>query len=324
MSGMTDYLVPRLTVRWSTTVAVASGVTVAGLLFAMLSRPTFGLYVVDGISLVAALAAAGMATFVVVTPRDVPVQPLLRSPAIVLALVAFAAALLTLPFDIMNIADDGLRGLGNGLARSAALRSGDYQAVVTRAAGLILVVTGFRANGRGARATLFFGALLVTGSYALMGHVRTHSPEAAVIAAVIAHVTAAATWFGGLIGLGWSLRRAGDDIVTCGRLLTAFARAMTGVLALLLAAGVGLAILYLPTQGALVHTAYGQVLLIKLATLGGVLVLSTANHLRFVSAASLGNKQALGVLRANIAAEQIGLVAILAVTEVLMRQNPGS
>jgi copper transport protein len=97
---------------------------------------------------------------------------------------------------------------------------------------------------------------------------------------------------------------------------------MEGVLALVLAAGVGLAILYLPNIGAFVHTAYGQVLLVKLAVLSAVLLVSAANHLRLVSMARCGNAAALRVLRTNIAVEQIGLLAIFAITAVLMRQDP--
>jgi copper transport protein len=129
-------------------------------------------------------------------------------------------------------------------------------------------------------------------------------------------------WFGGLVGLGISLHRTRTDMSTSGRLLARFARMMEAGLTLVLAAGVGLAILYLPSIGALVHTAYGQVLLVKLAVLSTVLLVSAANHLRLVPMARLGNATAVRILRTNIAAEQIGLLAVLAITAVLMRQDP--
>ena len=300
----------------------AVGVVVAGCVLAMLLHPTLGLYVVEGIALVTALAAAGLAIFAVLAPRDIAVRRWLRRPVIALALTAFAAVLLTLPFDVMVLADNGLRGLGNALARSVVLRSGEYGTVVTRGVGLVLVVAGFRWHIKGVRWIAFAGALLVVGSFALIGHARTEGPPAAAIATVLAHVGAASTWFGGLLGLQIALHHSRSDVVTSGRLLARFAHVMEAVLALVVAAGVGLAILYLPTIGALVHTTYGQVLLIKLAVLSAILILSAANHLRLVDMARRGNVSAVRVLRTNIAAEQIGLFAVLAITAVLMRQDP--
>ena len=303
-------------------VAWAAGVAVAGCVLAMLLRPTFGLYLVEGVGLVTALAAAGLAMYVVMAPRDVPVRRWLRGPAIALAVTAFAAVLVAVPFDIMVVAGNGLGGLGNGLARSVVLRSGETETAVLRGIGLVLVVAGFRWQSPRTQWVAFSGALLVIGSFALVGHARTESPQVAVTAAVLAHVGAASAWFGGLLGLGISLRRTRADIGASGRLIARFARMMEGVVALVLAGGVGLSILYLPNVGAFVHTAYGQVLLVKLAVLSAVLLVSSANHVRLVSMARRGNATAVRVLRTNIAVEQIGLLAILAITAVLMRQDP--
>jgi copper transport protein len=300
----------------------AVGVAVTGRVLAMLLRPTFGLYVAEGAGLVTALAAAGLSMYVVIAPREVSVQRWLRGPAIALAVTAFAVVLAAVPFDVMVVAGNGLRGLGNGLARSVVLRSGETETAVMRGLGLVLVVAGFRWHSTRAQWVAFAGALLVIGSLALVGHARTESPQVAVTAAVLAHVGAASAWFGGLLGLGISLHRTHGDVETSGRLIARFARTMEGVLALVLAAGVGLAILYLPNIGAFVHTAYGQVLLVKLAVLSAVLLVSAANHLRLVSMARCGNAAALRVLRTNIAVEQIGLLAIFAITAVLMRQDP--
>jgi putative copper export protein len=120
-----------------------------------------------------------------------------------------------------------------------------------------------------------------------------------------------------------SLRAAGADGRTAALLLTRFARLMTGVLVALLAGGIGLAVLYLPGPAELVQTAYGQVLLIKLALVGGLLVISAANHRRLVPLAAAGNARAVQVLRTNVAVEQIALLAVVFITAVLMRQNPG-
>lgn len=306
----------------ATAAGVAAGVAVAGTLMLCLLRPEIGRYLTEAVALVCALGAGGIALYLVRIPEQLPTAAALRTLTVRLAVVAFAAALLTLPFAIMDVSGDGLRGLGDGLARSVALRGGDYQSIVARSAGLIVLVGALHLR-RISRPALVVSAVLIVGSFLLMGHVRTHGPRAAVLAATLAHVGAAAAWFGGLLGLGYGLRQARDDIRASGRLLVAFARTMSVVLALLLAAGAGLTVLYLPSPGALVHSAYGEVLLVKLAVVATALVLSAANHRRLVPLAETGNMTAVRVVRVNIAAEQVLLMTALVVTEILMRQNPG-
>jgi putative copper export protein len=308
-----------------TAIGVVSGTAVAGVILASLLRATFGRYGVEAVALVSAAATAGMTVFAAIASRDLPVVDWLRDIVTRVAIVALASALLTLPFAVMTVSGDGLRGLGDGLARSVVLHSGDFQTVVVRTVGLLVVFAAFRTtNERWIRVVGPIGALVVAGSFLFTGHVRSHGPTLAVVVTALAHVIAATAWFGGLIALGVCLRRCRDEPVASGWLLAGFARIMTGVLSLLVAAGAGLAVLYLPTPSALVRTAYGQVLLVKLALVASVLVLSFANHWRLVPAARRGNARAVRVLRANIAAEQLVLGAVLVITAVLMRQNPGS
>lgn len=302
--------------------AAATGVVVASLTAACLLAVQFGSYVINGVALATAVLAAGLALFVGVPGMGVATVPV-RRLVLVSAVAAFAAALLTLPFAVMNVDGRGLVGLGDGLARDVALRSGDYEGVLTRCVGAVMIVLALRIGGRprAVRGLLLAGAVLVAGSFLFTGHARTHGPIAVTLTCALAHALAAAGWFGGVVGLGVSLRSVrGDDAA---RLLAGFARCMTGVLALLFAGGLGLALLCLREPGALVHTAYGQVLLVKLAVVGGVLVLSSANHRRLVPMAVRGRADAVAALRLNVAVEQIGLLAVVLITDVLMRQNPG-
>ena len=303
-------------------IAAATGVVVAALTAASPLAVQFGIYVINGFALTTAVLAAGLALFVGVPGMGiatVPVQRLLLAAAV----AAFAAALLTLPFAVMNVDGRGLVGLGDGLARDVALRSGRYEGVLTRCAGAVMIVLALRTVGRPrlARGLQLAGAVLVVGSLLFTGHARTHGPLALTLTCALLHAVAAAGWFGGVVGLGVALRSArGDDAA---RLLAGFARWMTGVLVLLVAGGVGLALLCLSEPSGLVHTAYGQVLLVKLAVVGGVLVLSSANHRRLVPLAVRGRADAVSALRLNVAVEQIGLLAVVLITDVLMRQNPG-
>jgi copper transport protein len=302
--------------------AAVAGIVVAAVTAACLLATSVGLYVVNGIAMVSAMLTVGLAMFLLL-PAAAAVADPLRRWLLAAAMVSFAAALLTLPFAVMNVDGRGLVGLGDGLARDVALRSGDYEGVLTRCAGVVAIVLALRTVRRpaAARALLAAGALVVVGSFLYTGHPRTHGPLVLALGGAFAHVLAAAVWFGGVVGLGIALRTVrGDDVPG---LLLAFARWMTAALALLFAGGLVLAVLCLPSATALLHSAYGQVLLVKLAVVGGVLVVSSANHRRLVPMAVRGQAEAVRVLRLNVAVEQIGLLAVVLITDVLVRQTPG-
>jgi copper transport protein len=241
-----------------------------------------------------------------------------------LAVVGFAASLLSVLFEIVDVAGVGLSGIGNATAREVVLRGGDYQSALARSGGLCVVAFAFSSHHsrRLTRTALLTGGVITCTSFVLMGHVRSHHPVALVATLALSHVLAVAAWFGGLVGLATLLRQTRIERIRQAHVVATFAGLMTGVVAMLLAGGIGLSLLYLPSWHALFVTAYGQVLLIKLALVTAVLVVSASNHRRIVPAASDGNPAALALLRTNVAIEQIVLVAVLVITEVLMRQSP--
>lgn len=91
-----------------------------------------------------------------------------------------------------------------------------------------------------------------------------------------AHQLGAAVWIGGLVHLTAAAFRRGDRPwpVT---LLRRFSNVALSAVALLVAAGVGLTWNYAPDQTAIFGTAYGLMVLTKLAILGGLLVLGALN-----------------------------------------------
>jgi copper transport protein len=306
----------------ATLVAALAGAAVALVATTALLATDVGLYAVDGAALGSGLASAGLALFFVL-PGAAEVRPVLRRVLQVLVTTAFAATALTVPFEIMAVDARGLTGLGDAVARDLVLRSDDFEAVLVRCVGLAAVALGVRVVGRRPLTLLpaICGAVIVAGSFVFTGHARTNGPGAVVVACALAHVLAAAAWFGGLVGLTLALRRVSGP--RAGELLATFASLMTGIVTMLFAGGLGLAFLYLPSPDALLTTAYGQVLLVKLAVIGGLAVLAAANHRRLVPLAAKGGARELRVLRMNVTVEQIGLLAVVFITEVLMRQNPG-
>jgi copper transport protein len=297
----------------------------AVLLAVSLAAPGFGLYAVDGVALVCAIATAGVAFFTALLGDPTDGKLWWGAAVRQLTLVGFAATLLTVAFTVMVVADDGVRGLGDGLARDAVLRGSTYEAALARSAGLCLVAAAFtvvRLGARPRRLLMISGGMLVSGSFLLAGHARSHGPTAVVLVCLLAHVIGASGWAGGLVGLGVSVHRRSVDPVRRARVLVTFAGLMTGVIVMLLAGGIGLGALYLSSWHGLVSTAYGRVLLVKAGLVGGMLVVSASNHYRIVRPAARGDLSALAALRMNIAIEQIGLLTVLLVTEVLLRQNP--
>jgi copper transport protein len=303
----------------------AAFVLAACLAAASLAAPAFGLYVADGFSLVCAVGAAGLAFFTALLGDPTDGQTWWGATGRRLAIVGFAASLLTVAFTVMVVAGDGVRGLGNGLARGAVLRGSTYEAALARCAGLCTVAAAFssmRLTRTRRRLLMVGGGMLLCGSFLLAGHARSHGPAVVVMLCLLAHVIGASGWAGGLAGLGVTLRRRSIDPVRRGAVLVTFAGLMTGVIVMLLAGGVGLGVLYLSSWHALVSTAYGQVLIVKTGLTAGLLVVSASNHFRLVRPAAAGNVSALAALRMNVVVEQIGLVTVLLVTEVLLHQNP--
>jgi copper transport protein len=306
-------------------VAAAGAAVACVLLAASLAVPAFGLYAVEGAALMSAIGAAGLALFTATLGDPTDGQAWWGRTVRVLAVVGFAATLLTVAFTVMVVAGNGVAGLGDATSRAAVLRGATYESALARCAGLCVVAGAFsslRLVGRARRLSMLAGGLLVAGSFLLAGHARSHGPAAVALVCLLAHLVAVAAWGGGVAGVTVALRRRLVDPARFGRVLVAFAGLMTGVIVMLLAGGIGLAVLYLSSWHALLSTAYGQVLIIKVGLVAGLLAVSASNHFRLVRPAAAGNGPALAALRMNLAVEQIGLLTVLVVTEVLARQNP--
>lgn len=292
-----------------------------------LAAPATGVYVVDGVALVASVVAAGLAFFTAVLGDPTDGRLWWGRLVRVLVVVGFAATLLTVAVTVMVVAGDGIAGLGDSISRAAVLRGATYQSALTRCVGLCLLAGAFtpvRLDARLRRPLMLAGGLLVAGSFLLAGHARSHGPAVVVLVCLLAHVVAVAAWVGGVAGVTVALRGRLVDPDRFARVLVTFAGLMTGVIAMLLAGGIGLSALYLSSWHALVSTAYGQVLIVKVGLVAGLLAVSASNHFRLVRPAAVGSGPALTALRMNLAVEQIGLVTVLVITEVLCRQNPVS
>jgi copper transport protein len=131
------------------------------------------------------------------------------------------------------------------------------------------------------------------------------------------HLSTASLWAGGLVMLlvvfvtAPALRR--DAFVR-------FARIAPILIALLLAAGIYLSVLRLPTLADLWTSGYGQVLLVKLSLVALVLAWGAFHH--FVAEPRIGRPGVQGRLRGSLAGELTVGLAVLLVAAFLVNSKP--
>ena len=155
------------------------------------------------------------------------------------------------------------------------------------------------------------GAGAVAVSYTQVGH-TLGDPRWALTGLLVLHLLAAAIWVGALAPLSRAAR-APDGA----ELLHRFGVVAAGVVALLGAAGIGLAWLLSGSLAALSGTAYGWGLTAKVAVVAGLLGLAALNKWRLVPALRNGRPDASRSLRRSIAFEGAAVVLILLLTATI-------
>jgi putative copper resistance protein D len=175
------------------------------------------------------------------------------------------------------------------------------------------------------------GALLVTA--ASIGHASMGSGTARFVHLLnqSVHLTAAATWVGGLLPLGFVLagarRPASEPWASLARrALSRFSQVGTLAVALLLATGIVNSSLFV---GSLLGTLYGHILLVKICLFTIMASLALTNRLwlmpRIEASPALpgeGNRAMTSVWRNVLAEQGLGLL-VLAVVSILGTLPPG-
>jgi putative copper export protein len=133
--------------------------------------------------------------------------------------------------------------------------------------------------GSGLQVALVVGWLFARS---LQGHAGAHGTLAAVIDC--AHLLAACAWLGCLVQ--FSLL-SDDDVITATPRLR---HLITVAVAVLLPAGMYAAVLHVPSFDALVNSAYGRVLLIKLALVAVLVALGASNRFHRIPAFLIGHR----------------------------------
>lgn len=284
--------------------------------------------VARGLAYAGVLVAAGTALFTVwALGGDAAGATPLRRLVLVAAAVGWVTALVALPVQAALATGRGPGALlDDGVLRSVA-GEGLGHSLLLLTAGLVVLLVGL---GRSTPATVV-GALVAAGSFAATGHNRAGDAVALATVSDVVHLAAAAVWAGGLVALGRTLRHrhpkaAGDapaDPVESGRIVARFSTAATVALVVVAVCGIVLGWNEVRTASGLTGTTYGGLLIAKVGLVAFVAALGAYN--RQVLVPSLTGKTAraaLRRLRAVVRAEVVGLVAVVAVTSVLVVVTP--
>jgi putative copper resistance protein D len=148
-------------------------------------------------------------------------------------------------------------------------------------------------------------------SVALTGHTSTHSPRFLLAALLVLHLGIVVFWLGALPGLFIALKYE-----STWRVVSRFSTAATRWVPVLGVVGIVLACLLLPSFSAL-SSAYGSMLMMKVAGFFLTLSVAAVNKLRLVPALERGDGRAVAQLRHSIAVEYILIVAVLCATATM-------
>jgi len=291
------------------------------------------------IAFLSLLAAIGLFVLRMVIARPLPSPP--RAPTIAFA-VAIAAALAAVPvYVLLATAEFALRdwwSLGDlvPLMRASAFGRGylDLElllALFALAAGIALWVERPGQERRSIAELLSLGGALLAAGAALLapgaaGHAAQTSPRWLALFLDWAHLTAAALWVGGLIGL-LVLWRALPELRRLAGLAICVPRfsnvALASVIALV-GTGVAASVLHLPTLASLWQTSYGQAIIVKASLLLCAIGLASVNLLKTTPALrSPGPPMSAAILlRRLVAGETVLVAAAVCVAAVLSSLPP--
>ena len=229
-----------------------------------------------------------------------------------------AALPLGLLATVLSLGLQGLDALGtplSGLVDPAVWKAGlvtSFGATVAAlAAAFCLAILAACVRPAALRRWASLAALVLgSGALALSGHASAASPQWLTRPAVFIHAVTIAMWVGALLPLASALRRDGD----AGRMaLGRFSRLIPLCVGLLAAAGVVLAVIQVGTPAALLSTAYGNVLLAKIALLVLLAALVAVNRWMLTGPAASGEARAVRRLCRAVAVESLIVLAIFAV-----------
>ena len=183
--------------------------------------------------------------------------------------------------------------------------------VLLAAISLVLGLASLALRQRRVSQLLSLLALAGVGAaLAASGHASAAAPQWLTRPMVFLHGASVAFWTGALMPLGLALRRRGGDARP---MLKRFSAAILPVVGVLALAGIVLAVIQVEAPAALVETAYGRLLLAKLALLAALFCLAALNRWRLTRPAEAGDAVARKRLARSIGVELALVLAVFGV-----------
>jgi putative copper export protein len=271
--------------------------------------------------------AAGAALFLALFGDELAVsRPRILLAGRVTALIAAPLLLAHAAIEAARMAGD-YAGLTDPVLQRLGWYSADGASQVLQAAGALCIAVGLRGGhvppvraatsaGWRVQALALAGVPLALLPLVLAGHTSVHPLRALLAPLLAVHLVVIAFWFGALVPLYIAVVHESTDVAA--RAMRAFSAYATWLVPLILVAGVALAWVLVPGIGVL-HQPYGELLLVKLAGFGLLMILASLNRSRLAPALAMSQRagSAARMLRWSLAAEVCLLCAVLAVTAVL-------
>ncbi|TIL29763.1 copper resistance CopC/CopD family protein [Mesorhizobium sp.] len=162
----------------------------------------------------------------------------------------------------------------------------------------------------GAKLFAVAGLAGIGAALAASGHASAAEPQWLTRPMVFLHGAGIAFWAGALAPLGLTLRRKPAEAAP---FLRRFSQAILHVVAVLVATGFVLAVIQVQAPAALLETAYGRLLLVKLALLLFLFILAAINRWKLTGPAEAGETEAQKRLVRSIGIEMLIVLAIFGV-----------
>ena len=203
------------------------------------------------------------------------------------ALVGVAVSLVGVPVQAVAVAGE-LGAAWSGVSLWETATSSFGVASIVRSALLAVLATVLLAGLPGVLAAAVAAGAL--GTVVLDGHQRSVPPTWLLVTGDLVHVGAAAVWFGGLVVVAAVLRRRATrpEAVPAAGLVARFSGVALVAAVLVAVGGTAMAWPLVGEPAALVATAYGRTLLVKLAAVGIVVAVAAYNRFRLVPALVAG------------------------------------
>lgn len=239
-------------------------------------------------------------------------------PAIVFIVLGLVAAPLSLGLQGLDALGAPLDQLGQQAVWNAAMTTSFWRMAAIAWFALALGLLALASRGLLAKVLSLAAFAGVGAAFATSGHAAAAEPQWLTRTMVFVHTTTIAWWTGALIPLALTLKHKAHHASAA---LHRFSAAIPYVVAALVAAGIVLAIIQVETPSALVETAYGRVLLLKLALVAMLLAIAAFNRWKLTAPALADDAASVQRLARLIMVETVIVVLILATT-ALWRFTP--